>query len=85
MSVRDAALANAMQEVDLYLESPGKLLTEFVKLTLALLDSPAKLCRIEGGPATVRAGLTMLRKPSDVFLDLVTAARTSKLKRLVGK
>ena len=47
---------------------------EFVKFFLGLLDSSAELGRFESQPAT-GAHLSVLLKPTDLFLDFLAALR----------
>jgi hypothetical protein len=71
-----------LSELNLYI---GKLPLEIREFLLGLFDSPAKIFRLENGPAAVGAGLTVLLKPTDLLLDLLSACRTGNFENLVVK
>lgn len=77
----------ALSELKLYFEVTEALLhvpKSLLRRCLRLFNTPSELCRIEAR-STKRATTTIRLKPSDSFLDFLSALRASNLQRLAIK
>ena len=67
-----SAFDEAISELNVYV---AELPLELLKLPVGFFDTPSKLFRLEHSPASVGADVTILLKPSDLFLDWLAARR----------